>query len=72
MTEQQERDILLRCRAEFDRKRIDLAMYTTPALADDVADLARVFSLSKINLYGISYGTRWALEVMRRSPSLVP
>ena len=33
--------------------------------------MAKVFSFAKINLYGISYGTRWALEVMRRSPSLV-
>jgi len=71
ITEPQERDILIRCRAEFDRKRLDLAMYTTPALADDVADLARVFQLPKINLYGISYGTRWALEVMRRHPGIV-
>jgi pimeloyl-ACP methyl ester carboxylesterase len=71
ITESQERDILIRCRAELDRKRIDLGMYTTPALADDVADLARVFSLGKINLYGISYGTRWALEVMRRHPGIV-
>ncbi len=71
VTESQERDILIRCRAEFDRKKIDLAMYTTPALADDVADLARVFGLPKINLYGISYGTRWALEVMRRHSGIV-
>lgn len=71
VTEQQERDILIRCRAEFDRKKIDLAQYITPALADDVADMAKVFQFSKINLYGISYGTRWALEVMRRSPGIV-
>jgi len=71
VTEQQERDILLRCRAEFDRKKIDLAQYTTPFLADDVADLARAFGLPKINLYGISYGTRWALETMRRHPGVV-
>lgn len=71
VTEQQERDILVRCRATLDRRRIDLAMYSTPALADDVADLASALSLSKINLYGVSYGTRWALEVMRRHPDLV-
>jgi len=71
VTEQQERDILLRCRAEFDKRKIDLAMYATPALADDVAALAKAFSLARINLYGISYGTRWALEIMRRHPSLV-
>lgn len=71
ITEPQERDILIRCRVELDRRRIDLAMYTTPALADDVADLARVLGAQKINLYGISYGTRWALEVMRRHPRLI-
>ena len=46
-------------------------MYTTPALADDVADLAAAMSLARINIYGVSYGTRWALEVMRRHPDLV-
>ncbi|MBX9943942.1 MAG: alpha/beta hydrolase, partial [Reyranella sp.] len=71
VTEQQERDILVRCRASLERRKVDLAMYTTPALADDVADLATAFSLTKINLYGVSYGTRWALEVMRRHPGLV-
>jgi pimeloyl-ACP methyl ester carboxylesterase len=71
VTEQQERDILVRCRTGLDRKKIDLAMYSTPALADDVADLASALSLAKINIYGVSYGTRWALEVMRRHPDLV-
>ena len=55
----------------LERRKIDLTMYTTPALADDVADLATAFSLARINLYGVSYGTRWALEVMRRHPGLV-
>lgn len=71
VTVQQERDILERCRVNLDRRRIDLAMYSTPALADDVADLAGAMSRSRINLYGVSYGTRWALEVMRRHPRLV-
>jgi pimeloyl-ACP methyl ester carboxylesterase len=71
VTESQERDILIRCRAEFDRKKIDVAMYSTPTLADDVADLARLLKAPKINLYGISYGTRWGLEVMRRHPDIL-
>lgn len=71
ITEQQEREILQRCRLALERRKIDLAMYTTPALADDVADLAQAFSLSKINLYGVSYGTRWGLEILRRHPDLV-
>ena len=71
MTEPQEREILLRCRADFDRRKIDLSMYATPALADDVADLVKAMQLTKVNLYGISYGTRWALEIMRRHPGIV-
>jgi pimeloyl-ACP methyl ester carboxylesterase len=71
VTEPQEREILLRCRADFDRRKIDLAMYSTPALADDVADLVTAMQLKHVNLYGISYGTRWALEVMRRHPAIV-
>jgi pimeloyl-ACP methyl ester carboxylesterase len=71
MTEAQERDTLIRCRAEFERRKIDVSMYSTPALADDVADLAKLLKLPKINLYGISYGTRWGLEVMRRHPEIV-
>src|SRR6516225_8841845 len=71
ITEPPERDILLRCRAEFDKRKIDLAQYGTPALADDVADLVKLLGLGKVNLYGISYGTRWALETMRRHPNIV-
>jgi len=71
VTEQQERDIIARCRADLEKRKIDLAMYTTPALADDVADLAAAMGKSRINLYGVSYGTRWGLEVMRRHPGLV-
>jgi pimeloyl-ACP methyl ester carboxylesterase len=71
VTQQQERDILVGCRAGFDKRKIDLSMYSTPALADDVADLAKTMGLERINIYGVSYGTRWALEVMRRHPDLV-
>ena len=71
VTEEQEREILTRCRSGLERRKIDLGMYTTPALADDVADLAAAMALARINIYGVSYGTRWALEVMRRHPNLV-
>jgi pimeloyl-ACP methyl ester carboxylesterase len=71
VTEPQERDILLRCRADFDKRKIDVGMFSTPALADDVADLVSVLQIPKVNLYGISYGTRWGLEVMRRHPGIV-
>jgi pimeloyl-ACP methyl ester carboxylesterase len=66
-----ERRAMVKCRAELERRGIDVAQYNTPALADDVADLATVLGIAKLNLYGVSYGTRWALEVMRRHPALV-
>lgn len=71
ITEAQEHDILLECREELERRKIDLAMYATPALADDVADLVKAMKLDKVNLYGISYGTRWALYTMRRHPGFI-
>lgn len=71
VTEEQERDILMRCRSGLDRRKVDLGMYTTPALADDVADLALAMAQPRINIYGVSYGTRWGLELMRRHPGLV-
>lgn len=43
----------------------------TAAAADDVAALAAALGLERVNLYAVSYGTRVALEVMRRHPSLV-
>jgi len=71
VTEPQERELLLKCRAEFDRRKIDVSQYSTPALADDVADLVKAMRYDKVNLYGISYGTRWALETMRRHPDII-
>jgi pimeloyl-ACP methyl ester carboxylesterase len=71
IAEAQEQDILAKCRAELDKRRIDLAMYATPSLADDIADLVKAMKLDKVNLYGISYGTRWALETMRRHPGFI-
>jgi len=44
----------------------DLSMYNTAANADDVDELRGALGYPKLNLYGISYGSRLALEVMRR------
>jgi pimeloyl-ACP methyl ester carboxylesterase len=43
----------------------DLAAYTTPAIAADIADLRAAMGLEEINLFGVSYGTRVALTVLR-------
>lgn len=46
--------------------RYDLAMYNTAANADDIDELRAALGYTRLNLYGISYGSRLALEVMRR------
>ncbi|MBA3454278.1 MAG: alpha/beta hydrolase [Deltaproteobacteria bacterium] len=44
----------------------DLSAYNTAGNADDVNDLRAALGYTKLNLYGISYGSRLALEIMRR------
>ena len=49
----------------------DLSAYHSAASAADVEDLRRALGYAKVNLWGGSYGTRLALEVMRRFPQSV-
>jgi len=44
----------------------DLPSYNTAFNADDVDDLRVVLGLDKLDVYGISYGSRLGLEVLRR------
>src|SRR5688572_16099842 len=44
----------------------DLPSYNTAYNADDVDDLRAALGYEKLNLYGISYGSRLGLEVLRR------
>lgn len=44
----------------------DLTQYNTQTNADDVDDLRAALGIDKLNLYGISYGSRLGLEVIRR------
>ncbi len=46
----------------------DLRQYTTVASANDVVALVKTLGYDEYNLYGISYGTRLALDVMRNHP----
>ncbi len=57
-------ETLLAC--EEDLKGIaDLSAYNTVANAADVNDLRLALGYDQVNLWGLSYGTRLALEVMR-------
>lgn len=59
------------CRARLIAEGVDLAGYVSTEAADDVEDLRVTLGLGQINLYGLSYGTRLALTVMRRRPEAV-
>lgn len=59
--------MLSNCMAELNEGR-DIAAYTTPENARDVQALMRTLGYESWNLYGISYGTKLALEVMRTAP----
>jgi pimeloyl-ACP methyl ester carboxylesterase len=57
------------CRKALVASGADLDGYTSAASADDVEDLRRALGYEKWNLFGISYGTRLALTVLRRHPA---
>lgn len=61
-------DALAACRARLEAQGIDLSAYNTVQNALDVAALRSALSVERWNLYGISYGTRVALAVMRLDP----
>lgn len=57
------------CRDRLLAEGVDLSAYTTAANAADVADLISQLGYDEVNLFGISYGTRLALAVMRDNPA---
>ncbi len=59
---------LLACRDRLRAQGVDLEMYDTPTTGDDVADLKRALGIDEWNLFGVSYGTTVALEVLRSHP----
>jgi pimeloyl-ACP methyl ester carboxylesterase len=58
-------DVAQGCRARLEAQGVDLSMYTTQTQAADAAALPAALGYSAWNLYGISYGTRVALTVLR-------
>ena len=52
-------------------KRADLTKYTTSIAMDDLDDVRAWLGYDKINLFGLSYGTRAALVYLRQHPEHV-
>lgn len=64
-------DDLTACRERLVREGVDLAGYTTVENAADIDAVRQALGYATIDLYGGSYGTRLALEVLRRFGSRV-
>ncbi len=56
-------DLLKKCLKDYDA---DPSLYTTPIAMDDLNEVREVLGFEKINLVGISYGTRAGLVYLRR------
>lgn len=65
---QLETAFLLGCQDELLNQGIDLSAYNSAESAADINDLRIVLGYDQINLYGISYGSRLALTMMRDHP----
>lgn len=59
---------LIQCRDRLLSEGVDLTAYNSRENAADVEALRRALGYERVNLYGISYGTRLALTVMRDYP----
>lgn len=58
------------CRQKLEA-RADLTQYTTDAAADDLDDVRAALGYERVDLFGLSYGTRLALVYVRRHPERV-
>lgn len=61
----------LRCRDRLVQQGDDLTVYNSVESAADVNDIRLALGYIRVDLLGISYGTRLALTVMRDFPSVV-
>ena len=59
------------CRARLLADGVDLDAYDTPTTAADIEDLRVALGIDRWNLFGVSYGTTVALEVVRQHPESV-
>jgi pimeloyl-ACP methyl ester carboxylesterase len=57
------------CYSTFDRAGINLNTFSTIANAADIAELGPALGYKQVNVYGVSYGTRVALTMMRLFPA---
>lgn len=62
-------DALRDCRSRLTKAGIDLGAYTSKTNAADIDAVRRALGYEQWHLYGISYGTRLALTILRDHPA---
>jgi pimeloyl-ACP methyl ester carboxylesterase len=63
-------DAVAACRARLEADH-DLARYTTLEAVDDIAEVLAAYGYARVDVYGVSYGTRAAQVLAARHPRLV-
>jgi pimeloyl-ACP methyl ester carboxylesterase len=58
-----------RCRARLLAAGVDLRAYDSGAIAADIADIRTAMHIRQWNLWGVSYGTALAQQVLRSHPA---
>ena len=61
-------EVVKACRDQLAATGVDLAAYNTTENAADIADLRVALGIDSWNVYGVSYGSRLALTVLRDHP----
>jgi len=65
------KNALLSCNGLLQANGVDLNAYSTIESAADLRDIVKLLGYEKVNLYGVSYGTRLALVTMRNHPEII-
>ena len=63
-----EEDFVSGCLAELDAKGIDYSLINTEQNAKDVPAVMSALGYDMYNIYGISYGTKLTMEILRQDP----
>ncbi len=61
-------ELMKACVAELEAQGVPLALYNTTQNARDLPLIVKALGYADYNIYGISYGSKLALEVMRSAP----
>ena len=63
-----EQDFISKCLVELDAKGIDISLINTEQNAMDVPAVMSALGYDSYNIYGISYGTKLTMEILRQDP----